>query len=58
MDAISRIHGYLKFGVVLGLERMNKLMEKLGNPQDSLDVIHVAGTNGIDSTQMGRASCR
>ena len=49
MDAISRIHGYLKFGVVLGLERMNKLMEKLGNPQDSLDVIHVAGTNGKGS---------
>ena len=49
MDAISRIHGYLKFGIVLGLTRMNRLMEKLGNPQDALDVIHVAGTNGKGS---------
>lgn len=34
-----------------GLERITELMEKLGNPQDSLPpVIHVAGTNGKGST--------
>lgn len=49
MDAIKRIHGYLRFGMVLGLERMEELMAKLGNPQDDLDVIHVAGTNGKGS---------
>ena len=33
----------------LGLERINNLLDKLGNPQDSLKVVHVAGTNGKGS---------
>lgn len=49
MDAISKIHEFLRFGSVLGLERMNVLLEKLGNPQEELKVIHVAGTNGKGS---------
>ena len=32
-----------------GLERTRELCEKLGNPQDSLRFIHVAGTNGKGS---------
>jgi len=32
------------------LERMQKLMTALGNPQNSLKVIHVAGTSGKTST--------
>ena len=36
--------------VSLGLERISLLMEKLGNPQDSLKFVHVAGTNGKGST--------
>ena len=46
MKAVDRIHEYLRFGMVLGLERMNALMAKLGDPQKELEVIHVAGTNG------------
>ncbi|KAJ3333917.1 hypothetical protein HDU76_001398, partial [Blyttiomyces sp. JEL0837] len=34
----------------LGLGRVIALLEALGNPQDKLDVIHVAGTNGKGST--------
>jgi dihydrofolate synthase len=34
----------------LGLERITALLEHLGNPQDHLKVIHVAGTNGKGST--------
>ncbi|MDY2959598.1 MAG: folylpolyglutamate synthase/dihydrofolate synthase family protein [Hornefia sp.] len=49
MDAIDRIHEYLRFGTVLGLDRMKDLIDRLGNPQDDLDVIHVAGTNGKGS---------
>ncbi len=49
MNAVSKIHEFLRFGSVLGLERMNTLLEKLGNPQDDLKVIHVAGTNGKGS---------
>ena len=36
--------------VKLGLESMRILMDELGNPQDRLTVIHVAGTNGKGST--------
>lgn len=33
----------------LGTERIVELMERLGNPQDQLKVVHVAGTNGKGS---------
>lgn len=49
ISAIERIHQFNKFGMVLGLERMNVLLEKLGNPHKDLKVIHVAGTNGKGS---------
>lgn len=38
-----------RFGVHLGLERIEKLLKNLGNPQDRVRVIHVAGTNGKGS---------
>ena len=40
----------LKFGIKLGLERMIKLSSLLGNPQERLKFIHIAGTNGKGST--------
>ena len=43
--AIEKIHEFSKFGSVLGLERMTELLSLLGDPQDQLKVIHVAGTN-------------
>lgn len=46
---IDRIHEFNRFGMVLGLERMEELLRRLGNPQDDLKVIHVAGTNGKGS---------
>ncbi len=49
MNAIEKIHQFNRFGSRLGLERMTVLLEKLGNPHEDLDVIHVAGTNGKGS---------
>lgn len=49
MDAIERIHQFDRFGMVLGLERMNTLLDKLGHPEKEQKVIHVAGTNGKGS---------
>ena len=49
MNAIDKIHQFNRFGSRLGLERMTVLLEKLGNPQEDLKVIHVAGTNGKGS---------
>ena len=38
------------------LERMQKLMTALGNPQNSLKVIHVAGTSGKTSFTTARGT--
>ncbi|MGN0268862.1 MAG: prephenate dehydratase domain-containing protein [Lachnospiraceae bacterium] len=37
-------------GIILGLEPMQALLKRLGNPQDQLQFIHIAGTNGKGST--------
>ena len=46
----------LKFGINLGLQRMERLDEILGNPQDDFRCIHIAGTNGKGSTAAYTAS--
>ena len=38
-----------KGGIVLGLDNIRILLEKMGNPQDKLRFVHVAGTNGKGS---------
>ena len=38
-----------QYGIVPGLDNISNLCDKLGNPQNELDVIHVAGTNGKGS---------
>ncbi|MFA5528887.1 MAG: folylpolyglutamate synthase/dihydrofolate synthase family protein [Peptostreptococcales bacterium] len=48
-EALAKIQTYNRFGSKLGLERMSRLLESLGNPQESLKIIHVAGTNGKGS---------
>ena len=45
----DKLKDFQRFGSVLGLERMEKLLSKLGNPEKELKVIHVAGTNGKGS---------
>ncbi len=49
-QSIDYIHSLLKFGIKPGLERIEALCAALGNPQDKLKFIHVAGTNGKGST--------
>nr|WP_227013889.1 folylpolyglutamate synthase/dihydrofolate synthase family protein [Paenibacillus psychroresistens] len=49
-EAIEWIVGRISFGIKPGLSRMEKLMERLGNPENRLKFIHVAGTNGKGST--------
>ncbi|GGH89080.1 dihydrofolate synthase/folylpolyglutamate synthase [Pullulanibacillus pueri] len=41
---------WLPFGLKLGLERMEWLLEQLDHPERRLRVIHVGGTNGKGST--------
>ena len=47
--AINLITSREKFHICLGLERISQILELLGNPQDKLNIIHVAGTNGKGS---------
>ena len=49
-QAMERINSLLRFGVKPGLERIRLLLSRLGNPQDSLRFVHVAGTNGKGTT--------
>ncbi|MBI5869441.1 MAG: bifunctional folylpolyglutamate synthase/dihydrofolate synthase [Actinobacteria bacterium] len=48
------VQGYLadldRLGMKLGLARINKLLDALGNPQKKIKTIHVVGTNGKSST--------
>ncbi|MFB4166615.1 bifunctional folylpolyglutamate synthase/dihydrofolate synthase [Virgibacillus sp. JSM 102003] len=39
-----------KYGMKPGLDRIHKLLELLDNPQEKIQAIHVAGTNGKGST--------
>ncbi len=48
-EALQYIHSVNWTFCNLGLERITELCEKLGNPQDHLKFIHVAGTNGKGS---------
>lgn len=49
-EALEKLTLNGMFYIDLGLERIKEVLEKLGNPQDSLKCIHVAGTNGKGST--------
>ncbi|PSF31122.1 bifunctional folylpolyglutamate synthase/dihydrofolate synthase [Aphanothece hegewaldii CCALA 016] len=48
-DINSLLIPFQRFGVHLGLERINKLLMRLGNPHHQIPIIHVTGTNGKGS---------
>nr|MBQ8252349.1 bifunctional folylpolyglutamate synthase/dihydrofolate synthase [Lachnospiraceae bacterium] len=48
-EAMEYIESLQVLGSVPGLENMINLCEKLGNPQDKLTFVHIAGTNGKGS---------
>ncbi len=49
-DALNYIHHVTWRGSRLGLERTRELLDRMGNPQQRVNFIHVAGTNGKGST--------
>ena len=55
-EALSYIHSVCWKGSVPGLSRTRELLGKLGNPEQSLKFIHIAGTNGKGSTAAMLAS--
>ena len=55
-EAIEYIHSVFWKGSVPGLSRTFALLEKMGNPQNDLKFVHIAGTNGKGSTAAMTAS--
>ena len=49
VDAVNLLTSQGKFYINLGLDRISEVLNILGNPQDNLKCIHVAGTNGKGS---------
>ncbi|KAF0215233.1 MAG: dihydrofolate synthase / folylpolyglutamate [Geobacteraceae bacterium] len=49
-ETLAYIYSLGRFGMKPGLERITVLLQALGNPQDRLQTVHVAGTNGKGST--------
>lgn len=45
----QRLQSYARFGVDLGLDRIESLLARLDNPHQKVPIIHVAGTNGKGS---------
>jgi len=56
----QQAYGYVEslsgVGIIPGLERIRELCKRLGDPQNELRIIHVAGTNGKGSTASYTAS--
>ncbi|MDE5671297.1 MAG: bifunctional folylpolyglutamate synthase/dihydrofolate synthase, partial [Eubacterium sp.] len=45
-EALNFILSKQSLGIMPGLARISELLEKMGNPQNNLNIIHIAGTNG------------
>jgi len=56
-EALSYLGQTRRFGMKLGLEPMRELARALGDPQERLRFIHLAGTNGKGSTGAFCESC-
>ena len=55
-EALTYIHSVSWKGSVPGLSRTQELLHRLGDPQNKLKFIHIAGTNGKGSTAAMLAS--
>lgn len=55
-ETLEYIHGINRYAKKLGLENIRRLMRELGDPQDRLQFVHIAGTNGKGSTAALTAS--
>ena len=49
-DALAYLDGHIAHGIKPGLERINRLLDDMGRPDEGYPIIHVAGTNGKTST--------
>ena len=55
-EAMQFVRAADALGCTPGLSRVTELLDRLGNPQNRLRCIHIAGTNGKGSTAAMLAS--
>lgn len=55
-ETLAYIYGLARFGMRPGLERISATLRALGNPDENVRIVHVAGTNGKGSTAAFLAS--
>ncbi|MEW5920647.1 MAG: folylpolyglutamate synthase/dihydrofolate synthase family protein [Bacillota bacterium] len=55
-EALAWIHSIARFGMNQGLERIEALLDLLGNPHRACKYLHIGGTNGKGSTAAFAAS--
>ena len=48
-ESLAYLDSLGKFGIKLGMERIESLLKELDNPQDKIKTVHVTGTNGKGS---------
>lgn len=48
-ESVAYLEQAASFGIKPGLERIEAMLKKLGNPETAYKVIHVTGTNGKGS---------
>ncbi len=48
-ESLDFLYGLQRFGVKLGLQNIQALLDALEHPERSFDIVHVAGTNGKGS---------
>ena len=55
-DSLAYLYSLQFFGIKLGLDNIRELLSRVGNPQESLRIVHIAGTNGKGSTAAALAN--
>ncbi|RPI19356.1 MAG: bifunctional folylpolyglutamate synthase/dihydrofolate synthase [Ignavibacteriae bacterium] len=50
VDYFNYLYGLERTGMKYDLKNIQKLLEHIGNPQEGIDFIHIAGTNGKGAT--------
>lgn len=54
--SLDYLYSLQLFGIKLGLDKVSQLLDRIGNPQRKLRIVHIAGTNGKGSTAAALAN--
>ena len=55
-DSLAYLYSLQLFGIKLGLRNIRELLKRVGQPQQGMRIVHIAGTNGKGSTAAALAA--